>query len=212
MALPAISDIAHEHLFADRDKMKAAGLPDVTIRHIERLRDIYSYWLAFPSKRDRDIVAEMRHRYGVGDTVAREDLRLIKNLLGDLNRVSKDYIRFRVTQMCERAYEKAEAANRPREMIQAAKELASAHQLDKEDDRASVIDKLERVRLSFTDDPVVIGIPRMPDSREKIKAMKEKYASEATEDVDYEEIDAALDDYFPEPGAAYGVKGTTGIS
>lgn len=105
MALPAIIDIAHEHLFADHDKMVAAGLPETTIRHLERLRDIYNFWVSFPSKRDRDIVAELRHRYGIGDTVAREDLRLIKVLLGDLQKASKDYHRYRFTTMINRAYE-----------------------------------------------------------------------------------------------------------
>ena len=89
MPLPAIIDIAHQHLFSDRDKMQTAGLPAATIRHLERLRDIYNYWLAFPTKRDRDIVAELRSRYGIGDTVAREDLRMIKTLLGDLQTVTK---------------------------------------------------------------------------------------------------------------------------
>lgn len=196
MGLPAISDIAHQHLFTDRDRMQSAGLPEATIRHVERLRDVYNYWLAFPSKRDRDIVAELRQRYGIGDTVAREDLRLIKTLLGDFQRVSKEYIRYRVTQMCERAYEMAVASNNPREMIAAAKELSKAHKLGKDDERASVLDKLERIRLSFTDDPSVIGIPRMPDFRAKIKSMKEKYWTEATEDVDFEEIDADIDSIF----------------
>lgn len=196
MGLPAINDIAHQHLFTDRDQMLKAGLPEATIRHLERLRDVYNYWLAFPSKRDRDIVAELRQRYGIGDTVAREDLRLIKTLLGDFQRVSKEYIRYRVTQMCERAYEIALASNNPRDMIAAAKELSKAHKLDKEDERANVLDKLERLRLSFTDDPSVIGIPRMPEFRKKIKEMKEKYWAEPTEDVDFEEIDADIDNIF----------------
>lgn len=212
MALPAISDIAHQHLFSDHDKMVAAGLPAPTIRHLERLRDIYNYWLAFPSKRDRDIVAELRYRYGIGDTVAREDLRLIKTLLGDFQRVSKEYIRYRVTQMCERAYEKAEAANDPRNMVAAAKELAKAHKLDKEDERASIIDRVVPVVLSFTDDPTVIGISRMPDFREKIKAAKDRYWAEATEEVDYEEIDADLESLFKPKLKLNGDSASTGLS
>lgn len=196
MALPSIIDIAHKHLMTDRNKMKAAGLPDVTIRHLERLRDMYNYWLAFPSKKDRDIVYELRTRYGIGDTVAREDLRLIKTLLGDLQSVSKKYMRLRVTQMCERAYEKAEAANNPRDMVAAARELAKAYQLDKEDERANILDQLQPMKFVFTDDPTVIGIPRMPDHRQKIQKLKEKYYSEATEYVQFEDIDAGIDDLF----------------
>lgn len=196
MPLPAIIDVAREHLFTDTDKLVKNGLPEMTIRHLGRLRDIYNYWLAFPSKRDREIVAELRRRYGVSDPTAREDLRTIKTLLGDLQRVSKDYMRYRVTQMLERAYSKAEAEDNARDMVAAAKALATVHQLDKEDDRASVLDKLEPIKLIFTDNPEVIGIKRLPDFREKIKSMKEKYFAEQTEDVDYEEIDADFDNIF----------------
>lgn len=196
MGLPAINDIAHQHLFTDHDRMVAAGLPEATIRHVERLRDLYTYWLTFPSKRDRDIVAELRRRYGIGDTVAREDLRLIKTLIGDFQRVSKEYVLYRVTQMCERAYEMALAANNPRDMVAAAKELRTAHKLDKDDERVNIISKIVPIRLSFTDDPTVIGLKRMPEFRSKIKAMKEKYWAEATEEVDFEEIDADIDNIF----------------
>lgn len=75
--------------------MVKAGLSDITINHVVRLRDMYNHWLNFPSKRDRDIVAEIRQRYGVVESVAREDLRIIKELLGDYQRQSKDYHRYR---------------------------------------------------------------------------------------------------------------------
>ena len=46
--IPAILDTAKDYLFADVNKMEAAGLPAVTQRHLIRLRDIYNYWLKFP--------------------------------------------------------------------------------------------------------------------------------------------------------------------
>lgn len=147
MALPAILDVAREHLFADIDKMAASGLPELTINHIVRLRDIYSYWINFPSKRDRDIVAELKSRYGICDTVAREDLRLIKTLMGDLQRVTKDYMRYRTTEILYRAYDKADSQNNPRNMIAAAAQLGKIHQLDKDDERANIIDKMVPVVL-----------------------------------------------------------------
>lgn len=211
MPLPAIIDVAHEYLFADSDKMVAAGLPEATIHHIVRLRDIYNYWLSYPSKRDRDIVGELKSRYGIGDTVAREDLRLIKNLLGDFQKVSKDYMRYRVTMMLNRAYEKADAANNTRDMVAAAKALKEVHQLDKDDPRADILDKVVPIVLNFTDDPTVIGIQRMPDFRNRIKEVKNKYWMEQTEDVEFEEIDAKLDDIF-NPHHLNGNSQSTGLS
>lgn len=213
MALPAIIDIAHQHLFADRNKMVAAGLPEVTIKHLERLRDIYNFWVSFPSKRDRDIVAELRHRYGIGDTVAREDLRLIKMLLGDMQKTTKDYHRYRFTMMINRAYEKADQANNTRDMVAAAAQYAKYMQLDKDDERANILDKVVPIVLSFTDDPSVIGIKRMPNFREKIKTMKDKYWTEATEDVDFEDAEAdRIEDIFKPKLALYGDSAPTSIS
>lgn len=201
MALPSILDAARQHLFEDVDKMQAAGVPATTVQHLLRIRDIYSYWLSFPAKRDRDIVAELRSRYGLSDTSAREDLKLIKVLLGDLQKPTKDYMRYRVTMMLQRAYEKADAANDARNMVAAADKLAKVHRLHDEDERASVLDTLVPTRLIFTDDPTVIGLARMPDFREKIPKIKEKYFIEGTEDVEFEDIDADLDELFkPIPG------------
>ena len=211
MALPSILDAARQHLFADIDKMRAAGVPPATVSHLLRLRDIYNYWVAYPSKRDRDIVAELRSRYGLGDTAAREDLKLIKVLLGDLQKPTKDYMRYRVTMMLNRAYEKADAANDSRNMVAAADKLAKVHHLHDDDERASVLDTLIPTRLVFTDDPTVIGLNRMPDFRTKIPKVKDKYFVEATEDIEFEEIDAQLDELF-KPMPDYGNKNSTGLS
>lgn len=214
MPLPSIYDAAYAHMSSSRPQMEAAGLPEATIRHIERLRDMHAYWLQFPNKRDRDIVAELRHRYGIGDTVARQDLRLLKNLIGDIEKVSKAYMRHHVTQMLERAYEKAEAANNTRDMVAAAKALKEVHQLDQDDERKDILETIAPVILDFTDDPTTLGLTRMPDFRQKIKAMKEKHFTEITQDVEYEEVDAQLDDKFPKPpqSPAYGSQDSEGLS
>ena len=211
MAQQALIDVAHRHLFSDRDQMVKAGVPVATIEHLIRLRDLYNYWLTYPSKRDRDIVAELKSRYKIGNTVAYEDLRIIKTLLGDLQKATRDYHRYRFNAMITKAYEKADADNNTRDMVAAAAQYARYNQLDKEDDRASVLDTLAPIMLNFTDDPTTIGISRMPDFRDKIRAAKERYWVEATEDVEYEEVDADLDNIF-KPHLINGDQTTTGIS
>lgn len=203
MPLPAIIDVAEHHLFSDRDKMEAAGLPEATISHLLRLRDIYNYWISFPSKRDRDIVAQIRERYSLGDSQARTDLRLVKILLGNLEKTTKQYHLYRFFEMINRAYDKAASQNNTRDMVAAADKYAKYAQLDKEDERANVLDKLVPVSLSFTDNPEVIGIAKVPNAREKIKAVKERYWTDDTVDVDFEEIDSMTDDMF-KPVIKYG--------
>lgn len=123
MPLPSIADAAQQYLFTDRDKMIRSGVPEATINHIIRIRDVYSYWLQFPQKKDREIVGELMRRGNIQRSAAYEDLRLIKQLLGDLNKVSKDYARYRFLQMVERAYEVAENSGDARSMVAAADKL-----------------------------------------------------------------------------------------
>jgi hypothetical protein len=196
MPLPSIVDVAHDYLFADRDKMVRAGLPEATINHLIRLRDVYHYWLTFPSKKDREIVAELRTRGNIGDTQARDDLRTIKALLGDLARTTKDYHRYRFIEMTMNAYHKAELANNTRDMIAAAAQYAKYTQLDKDDDRDKGYDKIVPMSLTFTDDPEVIGIRRLENHRERIKKKKEQYWNEDIVDVEAEELDFNTDSFF----------------
>ena len=62
MPLPSILDVARTHLFDDRDALVAAGMHPATIGHLLRIRDVYSYWLNFPLKRDKEIVALVRQK------------------------------------------------------------------------------------------------------------------------------------------------------
>ena len=101
--LPAILDTAKDYLFADVSKMVADGLPEVTQRHLIRLRDIYNYWLQFPLTKDRELVAYIQQAYQLQTTQAYADLRLVKALLGDLQKSTKEYHRYRFIEMVNAA-------------------------------------------------------------------------------------------------------------
>ena len=200
MPLPSIIETAEKHLFSDRDKLEAAGLPAPTIEHLIRLRDIYNYWISFPNKKDREMVALIKDRYGLGDSQSRADLKTVKVLLGNFEQTTKDYHRYRFIKIIERAIELAELKKDPDAMVKAADKYAKYMQLDKEDERGDIIATLVPLRLKFTDDPEAIGFKRLPNHREKIKAMKDRYWTEETVDVDYEELDAHVDDLFSDSG------------
>ena len=65
MALPATIDIAQKYLFADMEEMSAAGIPELIQQRLIRLRDMYNFWLSFPSKKDLEIVSELESRYKI---------------------------------------------------------------------------------------------------------------------------------------------------
>ena len=198
MPLPSIADAAQQYLFTDRDKMIRSGVPEATINHIIRIRDVYSYWLQFPKKKDREIVSELMRRGNIQRSAAYEDLRLIKQLLGDLNKVSKDYARYRFLQMVERAYEVAENSGDARSMVAAADKLGKYMGLAEADEVDKGYDKIPVQIFAVTDNPEVIGLKRLPNARDQIKAMKQKYWNE--EIVEAEEVDYDIDSIFhPKP-------------
>lgn len=200
MPLPSIADAAQQYLFTDRDKMIRSGVPEATINHIIRIRDVYSYWLQFPQKKDREIVAELMRRGNIQRSAAYEDLRLIKQLLGDLNKVSKDYARYRFLQMVERAYEVAESSGDARSMVAAADKLGKYMGLAEADEVDKGYDKIPVQIFAVTDNPEVIGLKRLPNARDLIKAMKQKYWNEEIVDVEAEEVDYDIDSIFhPKP-------------
>ena len=200
MPLPSIADAAQQYLFADRDKMIRSGVPEATINHIIRIRDVYSYWLQFPKKKDREIVGELMRRGNIQRSAAYEDLRLIKQLLGDLNKVSKDYARYRFLQMVERAYEVAENSGDARSMVAAADKLGKYMGLAEADEVDKGYDKIPVQIFAVTDNPEVIGLKRLPNARDQIKAMKQKYWNEEIVDVEAEEVDYDIDSIFhPKP-------------
>lgn len=200
MPLPSIADAAQQYLFTDRDKMIRSGVPEATINHIIRIRDVYSYWLQFPQKKDREIVCELMRRGNIQRSAAYEDLRLIKQLLGDLNKVSKDYARYRFLQMVERAYEVAENSGDARSMVAAADKLGKYMGLAEADEVDKGYDKIPVQIFAVTDNPEVIGLKRLPNARDRIKAMKQKYWNEEIVDVEAEEVDYDIDSIFhPKP-------------
>lgn len=200
MPLPAINDVAVRHLFASVDEMTKAGIPATTQQHIIRLRDMYNYWLAFPRKKDREIIAEIKHRYNLQNTQAYEDLRIIKNLLGNLQEASKQYHRYRFLEMITETYDLARTQKDARSMVAAADKYAKYMQLDKEDEHDARYDLIPIQPFEPTDDPTVIGIKPIADIREKIRRKKEQYWNEDIEDVLPEMVEFNEDDIFhPSP-------------
>ncbi|MBV3619422.1 hypothetical protein [Bacteroides xylanisolvens] len=196
MPVPATIDVCQKYLFADLDEMSADGLPEVIQQRLLRLRDMYNFWLQFPRKKDLEIVAELELRYKVSKSTAYEDIRIIKRLLGDLAKTTKDYHRYKFCQMIDETYEMAKRIKDARAMGAAANYYGKYTQLDKEDILDKGYDKIVVQPFEPTDDPSVLGIKAIPNIREKIKSKIQQYWSEDIEDVEFEEVEFNEDEIF----------------
>lgn len=201
MPLPAIIDTARDHLFADVQDMQRAGLPLATQEHIFRLRDLYNFWLQHPRIKDKEIILKLQQDYKLGKSQAYSDLSILKLLLGEFQKTSKDYHRYRFIEMINEAYEVARVNKDAKAMATAADKYAKYTQLDKEDEINFDYDKIAVQAFVPTDDPSVAGFKPIPNLREVIRNTIKKYEKECEyiEFVEVEEADFTPDNIFKVP-------------
>lgn len=196
MPVPATIEVCEKYLFADINEMTADGIPELIQQRLIRLRDMYNFWLQFPRKKDLEIVSELERRYNVSKSTAYEDIRIIKRLLGDLAKTTKDYHRYKFCQMIDETFEMARRTKDSRAMGAAANYYGKYTQLDKEDILDKGYDKIVVQPFEPTDDPTVLGIKPIPNVREKIKTKIQQYWSDDIEDVSFEEVEFNEEDIF----------------
>ena len=186
MAKKDTYDICVQHLYDDVSQL--SHLAPQQRDKLLRIRSGYTIMLEFPSKKDREIILHLQNQFGIDRSAAYEDLRLIKDLLGSINKQSKDWHRFRFNYRNEKAYSMAELKNDPIAMDKCNNTYGKYNQLDKEDAERIPWEEIVVQTYEPTDDPSVIGINPVPNIRAKIAAMKKKYMDDI-EDVTYEDID-----------------------
>lgn len=192
---PAI-EVAKVHLFDSVEQMNQARLPVAIQQRLLRLREIYSYWLQWPLTRDRDIAERIIREHGLGRTEAYQDIRIIKAILGEMHKTTKEYHRFKFLQMIEESYNMAKVNKDAKSMVAAADKYAKYTQLDKEDLIDRCFDKIIPQPMKPTDDPSVAGFKPVPNIRERIQKKIQSYWSEEVEDVEFEPVDFNADELF----------------
>ncbi len=196
MHQPPILEAAREYLFTSVPDMEKVGLPETTRTRLLRLRDIYNYWLQFPNTKDRELALYIKTKYELQTSQTYADIRVVKALIGDMQKASKEYHRWRFIEMCNQAYEMARVNRDAKAMVAAADKYAKYTQLDKEDLVDRGFDKIMIQPFKPTDDPSVAGFKPIPNIRERIQKKIASYWSEEIEDVEIENVEYNEDDIF----------------
>lgn len=196
MHQPPILEAAREYLFTSVPDMVKVGLPEATRNRLLRLRDIYNYWLQFPNTKDRELALYIKTKYELQPSQTYADIRVVKALIGGMQKASKEYHRWRFIEMCSQAYEMARVNRDAKAMVAAADKYAKYTQLDKEDLVDRGFDKIMIQPFKPTDDPSVAGFKPIPNIRERIQKKIASYWSEEVEDVEIENVEYNEDDIF----------------
>lgn len=193
MAKKETYDLCIAHLYDDVSKLQ--HLAPQQLERLKRIRSAYTIMLDFPNKKDRDIILHLEKMFSIERSTAYEDLRIIKDLLGSINRQTKNWHLFKFNNMIMKAYERAEAKDNEDGMTKAADKYAKYNQLDKEEAQRMPWDEIKPQLFEPTSDPSVLGIKPLPNYRETIAALKKKYLHDVAEDITYEEIDLTNMEY-----------------
>lgn len=177
-------------LFADKKEMDEAHLPLPVQERLLRLRDIYNYWLRYNHLAERDIVRELKQRYGIRDSTAYEDVRLIKVCLGNLTQCTREYDAYRLRCMVEETYQMAKRNGDTTSMAKIANVFGKYTRLDKEEVETPAYDSIVPETFEMSEDPTLIGIKRIPDWRERAKKLEQRFIRELEElhESDFEEV------------------------
>ncbi len=197
MPLPATLNVCQLDLFSSRTDLESK-YDSITVDRVIRIRELYSYVLANPDTKDRELVEQAVTEHGISQSCAYSDLSIVKTLLPMLTQASRDFHRWRANEMLLETYRLAKEREDTKTMEKAASSYAKYNRVDLEDEQLLPYDEIVVQPFTATDDPSPLGIKPIPNIQEKIKAMLDKYRAESMdiEDVECETYDLEEDELF----------------
>lgn len=198
MPQPNIRDIAQRDLFTAETQLRERYNED-QIAHILRLREMYSWFVASPDIKDRQLITQTLDRFHISRAEAYADLAIVKMLLPLLTSASRDFHRYRANEMLLETYRMAKARKDTKTMERAAASYAKYNCVDLEDEQTLPYDMIVVQPFTATSDPTILGLKPIPNLQQKIDKLLAKYRAETIdiEDIDYEEADLEESIYFP---------------
>ena len=198
MPQPNIRDIAQRDLFTAETQLRERYNED-QIAHILRLREMYSWFVASPDIKDRQLITQTLDRFHISRAEAYADLAIVKMLLPLLTSASRDFHRYRANEMLLETYRMAKARKDTKTMERAAASYAKYNRVDLEDEQTLPYDMIVVQPFTATSDPTILGLKPIPNLQQKIDKLLAKYRAETIdiEDIDYEEADLEDTIYFP---------------
>lgn len=199
MSIPNAAEVCRADLFTKESELQER-YPQIIVDKVLRVREMYNWFISNPEATDREFVAEVCQRHDISKVTAYADLAIVKTLLPSLSQTSREFHRWRASEMLMSTFKMAEKRKDTKTMERAATSYGKMHRVDLEDEKVMPYDKIVPQPFTATDDPRVLGIEPMPNVQEKIASLLEKYRKETIdiEDVEFEEDDLELDILFPD--------------
>lgn len=197
MPLPSILDSCKLELFSDEPDIRAK-YPVAMADRILRIRELYNYWLANPSMRDRQLRDQIMSRYEVSQSTAYSDINLLHQLIPMLSAKNRDFHRSRFNEMVLETYAMAKARKDTRSMAAVTATYGKMSRIDLEDEMSMPYEDIVPQPFCPTMDPRVLGIKPIPNINEHIARLEKEFLRDFADiqDVEYEDVDLEIDKLF----------------
>lgn len=198
MALPSTIDACKLDLFSSREELVTKYQP-VMVARIIRVREAYNWMLANPDAKDRQVIDIIMSRNpGISKSSAYSDLSILKTLLPELSKNSRDFHRWRYTEMIMETYQLAKRRKDTRTMERAATSYAKHTRVDLEDEMAMPYDQIVVQPFVPTMDVTILGLKRIPNAFDYIDKLSKELLADNPDiiDVEAEEADLQEDKFF----------------
>ncbi len=198
MALPSTIDACKLDIFSSREELVTKYQP-VMVARIIRIREAYNWMLANPDAKDRQVIDIIMSRNpGISKSSAYSDLSILKTLLPELSKNSRDFHRWRYTEMIMETYQLAKRRKDTRTMERAATSYAKHTRVDLEDEMAMPYDQIVVQPFVPTMDVTILGLKRIPNAFDYIDKLSKELLADNPDiiDVEAEEADLQEDKFF----------------
>lgn len=174
--------------------------PAALAERVMRLRDMYNYWLANPSMKDRQLRDNIMSRYNVSQSTAYADINIIHQLVPLLSQKSRDFHRARANEMFLETYAMAKARKDTKTMERVTSSYAKYNRVDLEDEMTMPYDEIVVQPFCATLDVTVLGLKPIPNVYDHIAKLTKELSRDFVDiqDVEFEEADLEEYKLFPE--------------
>lgn len=188
MSVPATIEQYQSILFSPSEELDHSALPSAVKARVLRLRALYTYWINFPSRSTREMVAQDREMHApLSEREAYDDVKLVKVLLGNLEQESKEWHRHVFNKRIEEVYRAAIANGDLKTAERANADYAKFNRVGELDPAPADYEGITPHVIEPTDDPTVIGIAPIKDLRGTIRRLRKKLGADI-QDADFIEL------------------------
>lgn len=184
----------HRHMFAGSDEVPVVFSKDEQ-NIVIRFRGAFTKWISEPHLRDIQVINFLENEYGISEAQAYRDLPRIKVLVGNVRNASKEFQRYRASEMILKGYQVAADAASNTEvkqamaMIRAGEALVKVHSLDKNEMDYIQFEDIVPLELEPSTDISVIGRIPVPNLEELKAKLRKKYGVQQIEDIEFTDIE-----------------------